>query len=149
GWLAYLDGNGETAVEAFRQADEILPFTAEINYRWGLALLTRKSWPEAASRFRQALRVNPAHAGAHQGVSHALRKQRQFAEALRHAQRAARLTRFENADILLTLADACDDAGKPVEARNYLQRALAVAEKGSPNLLPQIHRRLAELRQER
>ena len=49
GWLAYLDGKGQEAADLFRRADEVRPFTAEINYRWGLSLLLLERWAEAAT----------------------------------------------------------------------------------------------------
>jgi tetratricopeptide (TPR) repeat protein len=146
GWLAYLDGKGEEAAESFRLADETQPFTAEINYRWGLALLRLSRWPEAAVRFQQALRVDPRHAGSCQGLSHALREQRQTEEAIRYARRAARLTGFQNPDVLLTLADAYLSAERLDEAADTANRALQAAEAGAPALVPQCRKRLEDIR---
>jgi tetratricopeptide (TPR) repeat protein len=146
GWIAYLEGKAEEAVEAFRRADEIEPYSAEIHYRWGLALLKLSRWPEAATHFRKVLAIDPNHAGGCQGLSHALRSQGEPAEAVDFARRAARLTRFQNPDVLLTLADACVDAGRSAEAEDALARALDAAQKTDPTLALQIRRRLEELR---
>jgi tetratricopeptide (TPR) repeat protein len=146
GWLAYLKGDGAGAVEAFRRADEISPFTAEINHRWGLALLLLGRWAEGDARFRQVLLINPKHAGACQGLSQALNKQGHLEEALSFALRAARLTRFQNADPLLTLIDAYAALGRWSEAEETATRALNTEEISSPHLLPQIRQRLEELR---
>jgi tetratricopeptide (TPR) repeat protein len=146
GWLAYLDGRTEDADAAYRRADEVEPFNAPISYRWGLVLLQRGRIPEAAERFRKALAANPNDAGACQGLAHALRQQGQAAEAVRYARRAARLTDFRNADVLISLTDAYADVGRLDEARDAAAKALAVAEGGAPEVVLQIRRRLEELK---
>src|SRR5262249_60480077 len=47
GWLAYLKDRAADAAEAYRRADEIQPFDAQINYQRGLALAKLGDWPEA------------------------------------------------------------------------------------------------------
>jgi tetratricopeptide (TPR) repeat protein len=147
GWLAYLRDDAEEAVAAYRRADEIEPWNAKTNYHLGLALTRLDRFSEAVARFRQALAIEPRHAGACQGLSNALREQGESAEALRFARRAARLTDYQNADILLTLVEAYADTGRFGEARDTAARALAVARTSDPKLEPQIRRRLEELRQ--
>jgi tetratricopeptide (TPR) repeat protein len=149
GWLAYLDGKGTEAAELFRRADEIQPFTAEINYRWGLSLLALERWTDAAARFRHALTVDPNHAGSCQGLSHALRRQGQSAEAVRFARRAARLTQFQNVDVLLTLADAYTDANRLDEAADAANQALQAAQAQAPAQVPQVRLRIEEIRKRR
>jgi len=146
GWLAYLDGKGTEAAEYFRKADEVQPFTAEINYRWGLTFLTLEKWPDAAERFHQATIVDSNHAGAHQGLSHALRRMGQATEAIRFARRAARLTNFTNPDVLLTLVDAYVAANRFEEAAAAANKALDAAVTSAPAMVPEIRRRLGELR---
>ncbi len=146
GWLAYLDGKHTEAADLFRKADELQPFASEINYRWGLTQLALERWPDAATRFRQAVTIDPNQAGAYQGLSHALRQQGQTAEALRHARRAAQLTDFRNADVLLTLVDALAAANRFEEAIETAQKALDAARTSAPGLVPKIQRRLEELR---
>src|SRR5262249_6928805 len=81
-------------------------------------------------------------AGSCQGLGHSLRRQGRPAEALPYARRAARLTEFQNADVLVSLADAYADAGRPAEARDAAAKALEAARQRAPQLVPQIHRRL-------
>src|SRR5439155_21515364 len=64
GWLAYLDGNGEEAVEAYRRADAVEPFNAKAHYHWGLALAQLNRLAEAVAHFQKALEADPNHAGA-------------------------------------------------------------------------------------
>jgi tetratricopeptide (TPR) repeat protein len=147
GWLAYLEDNAEEAVAAYRRADEIEPFDAKTNYHLGLALTRLDRLPEATACFRQVLTIDPRHAGGCQGLGHALREQGESAEALRFARRAAALTHYQNADILLTLAEVYADLDRLEEARDTAGRALAAARTSDPKLVPQIRRRLEELRQ--
>jgi tetratricopeptide (TPR) repeat protein len=146
GWLAYLDGKPAEASDYYREADRVQPFTAEINYRWGLALLALGKWPDAAARFHQATVVDPNHAGAYQGLSHALREMGEATEAILFARRAARLTQHTNPDVLLTLADAYAAANRLDEAAAAADEALAAAATAAPQMVPEIRRRLEDLR---
>ncbi|MCI0377567.1 MAG: tetratricopeptide repeat protein [Gemmataceae bacterium] len=142
GWLAYLGGDGAGAAQAFRRADEIQPYSAEINYRWGLSLLLLGSWKEAETHFRQVVRIDPKHAGGFQGASHALQRQNRSEEALRFAVRAAQLTQHENADILVTLSDAYAAVGRGANAIEAAKQALANGKSGGGRLSPQVRERL-------
>jgi tetratricopeptide (TPR) repeat protein len=146
GWLAYLHDDADQAVNEFRRADEIEPYSAQINYQWGLALAKLARWDEAVQHFRQVVTIDPAHAGGCQALAHALRQTGQFDEALGYARRAASLSRFENADVLLTLAEVYADLGRFGEAVEAANKALDAAQKHSPQSAPQIRQRLDELR---
>jgi tetratricopeptide (TPR) repeat protein len=146
GWLAYLGGRPADAVEDFRRAEGAEPYSADISYRKGLALLRLGRLPEAAGAFRRAVAIDPNHAGGCQGLSDALRRQGEAAEALRYARRAARLTRGENPDVLLTLAEAYAAAGRPAEADDAAAKALDVARKGDPRQFSAVRRRVDEMR---
>jgi tetratricopeptide (TPR) repeat protein len=144
GWLAYLQGRPEEAVEAYHRAEEIDPWSAQVQYHLGLALTRLERWAEAAESFRRVLVVAPQHAGGCQGLAHALRRQGQATEAVRFARRAARLSNFQNADVLLSLAEAYADAGRLPHAEATANRALDAARVNNPDLVPQIRRRLAD-----
>ncbi|HEY2251770.1 MAG TPA: tetratricopeptide repeat protein, partial [Planctomycetaceae bacterium] len=146
GWLAYLRGDAQEAVGELRQADEIEPYNAQLNYHWGLALMKLERWDEAAQHFRLVLTIDPAHAGGCQALAHALRKTGELEESLRLAQRAVRLTRFENADTLLTLSDLYADLGRFAEAVETAIKALDAAQIRAPQSMPQIRQKLEELR---
>jgi tetratricopeptide (TPR) repeat protein len=146
GWMAYLDGNFEEASAAYRKADAIEPYDAKINYHWALALARLQRWAEAADHFRQVLRIDPRHTGACQGLAHVLGRQGQPAQAVRFARRAARLTRYQDASVLLTLAESYSAAGRRADAEKVGRQALDLAQRSNPNLVPTIHTRLAEIR---
>jgi tetratricopeptide (TPR) repeat protein len=145
GWLAYLKGKSEDAVAAYRRADAIEPFNAKTHYHWGLALAKLDRWAEAEECYRRLLTIDPKHAGGYQALSHALREQGKFAEAVRCARRAALLTRFENADILVTLTEAYAAADRIAEAQNAARKALDAAQAGNPALVPHIRERLEDI----
>ena len=145
-WLAYVDGRDEEAADLYRQADDIAPFIAKINYPWGLALVKLARWDEAAERFRQVLAIDPNHAGGHLGLADSLRAQGRPAEALPHARRAARLTDFKDAHVLVTLIDTYIDLERFADAESTASKALAPAEATSPELVPAIRQRLTAIR---
>jgi tetratricopeptide (TPR) repeat protein len=146
GWLAYLDGRWELSVEKYRRADEIEPFTSKTNYQWALALMQLGRWSEAGKRFEQVLTIDPRHAGACQGLAHVLRKQGHLGKALGLARRAARLTRWQNPDVLITLAEIESDTGRFAEADKTAARALTVAEQSNPQMVDLIRQRQQEIR---
>jgi tetratricopeptide (TPR) repeat protein len=141
-WLDYLDGNARDAVASYRRADEIEPCNVKTHYHWGLALVQLGQLTDAADHFRQALTIDPDHAGACQGLSHVLRRQGQAEEAVRFARRAVRLTGERNADILVSLADAYADAGRIQLAIAAAGKALDAAKIDSPQLVTGIRSRL-------
>jgi tetratricopeptide (TPR) repeat protein len=148
-WLAYVDDRAEDAAELYRQADEIAPFIAKINYPWGLALEKLERWDEAARRFRHVLEIDPNHAGGHLGLADALRREGRPAEALPHARRAARLTEFQDAHVLLTLIDTCIDLERFAEAETAASKALDASQATSPQLSATIRQRLTAVRARR
>ena len=62
------------------------------------------------------------------------------------ARRAAKLSEYQNPDILTSLADAYADAGRLPEAVDAAEKALDAAQKNDPKLLAQIRSHLEELR---
>jgi tetratricopeptide (TPR) repeat protein len=142
GWLAYLEGRPEEALKHYRRAEEIEPYRAQIHYHTGLALMKLSRWSEALERFRRVLKIDPNHAGGCQALSHVLRRQGQTEESLRFARRAARLTHFQNLDILVTLAEACAGAGRSQEAGEIAAKAIAASETGQAKLAPAVRMRL-------
>lgn len=148
GWLAYLGGRAAEAVEYYRRAEQIEPFDAKLRYHWGLALLRLNHWADAAGRFEQALQANPRHAGALQGLAHALIQQGRPADAVRPAWRAARQTQFADPDVLVTLAEAYAGAGRVPEAAAAATEAIKYdgARPDGPKLQFDVRRRMEQLR---
>jgi tetratricopeptide (TPR) repeat protein len=146
GWLAYLSAKPEQAIEHYRRADAISPYNSKIQHLWGIALGALGKWPEALERFRLVVKIDPNHANGCLSLSKALRQQGQAAEAVRYAQKAVRLTRFEDIDALLTLADIYLDLSRFAEADDVIARAVAAAGKGGPQMNSELSWRLVQVR---
>ena len=125
------------------RANEIDPFNVKINYLWGTALAKLERWPEATDRFRETLRIDPKHEGGCLSLAVCLDQQKEPAQALRYAQRAARLTHFENADALLALAEIYIALGRFEEADDIVAKAFALPE---AKVEPETRKRLQEIR---
>src|SRR5439155_21072297 len=119
------------------------PYGARVSYPWGVAVAKRGRLPAAIDRFRRVRAIDPGHAGGCQGLAHALREQGKAADALPYALRAAQLTRFQNADILVTLAETYADAGRRADAEKTATQALNAAD---PGAVPEVSARLEEMR---
>jgi tetratricopeptide (TPR) repeat protein len=144
--MAFRDEHFSDALASARKADAVEPYSAEIKYLIGQSLLRLNEVGEAEKEFRMAVEIDPRHPGALQSLAHALRKQGKAAEGADFAKRAAKLTNYENADVLLTLADVCFDAGQIPEAEEAATRALAAAQKSDTQLVPIARRRLEEIK---
>ena len=104
----------------------------------GLAMARLSNWPDAIECFRLVLALDPNHAYGCQGLSHALHQQGPSTETLPFALRAAQLTRFEDAYVLVTLAEAYLDVNRLQDAKSILAKATSIAQTRAPQLLPQI-----------
>ncbi len=138
GWLAYIGGRPEEALDYYRRALDAEPSNAKIRYQMGLAMSRLNRWPDAVECFQQVLASAPNHAHGCQGMSHALRQQGRLTEALPFALRAARLTQFKDPYVLVTLAETYLDLHRHNDANAVLAQATPVAQANAPQLLPQI-----------
>ena len=138
GWLSHINGRWEEALSYYQLALEAEPLNVKLHYQRGLTMSQLNRWPDAVECFRQVLELDPRHAYGSQGLAHAFHQQGQFAEALPFAIRAARLTRFDDPYILVTLAEAYLDVERLTDAKSALDKATPVAKSRAPQLLPQI-----------
>jgi tetratricopeptide (TPR) repeat protein len=143
GWTAFLGGRHAEAIEAFRRANELLPSTAEINFRWGLACLGASDPATAAKRLRVALRVNPSHLGAIQAMSVALRQQGQAEQAASFAAEGSRRTKYADFEMLMCWVDASLDANRLDDAREAIDRAMLLVK--NPNMQRAIDERVQRM----
>jgi tetratricopeptide (TPR) repeat protein len=143
GLLALVNGRAEEALEMYRLATERTPYNAEVSFRLGLAHERLSHLSDATEAYRRATTIDPNHAGAWQHLADILRRQGKAEEAVAPAQRAVKLTRSENADVLMTLAEVYASAGRRSEADEFASKSLSAA---SPEQLDAIRTRFNALR---
>lgn len=148
GWLEYVDNYPGEALDHLKRADDVEPYNAQIKYEMGLALQKLDRANEAVDVFQKVLEIDPNHAGASQGLGHALAAAGRPQQAVAPALRAAELTDYQNVDVLITLADVYAAADRFPDAETTLRRAIELARRTNPDLVPQLRRRLEDLLKE-
>jgi Zn-dependent protease len=133
GLSAVRSGSYEVAVELFTEVidaggDPAVLATAHTSR--GLAESRRGSWQRAVEDYREALRLQPNLAGAHNNLAWLLAAcpvdgLRNAREAVEHATLACRATGWSNSSCLGTLAAACAETGDFAQAVKFQERALA------------------------
>jgi len=125
-------GHPEEAAEYLAEAIRLEPqkgltncYCAEMMYRNG-------KLAEAAFCYRRALEQNPEHVPAMVNLASILStgdrpELRKMDEALALVTRACEVTRYENPDVLRSLAGVCAAAGRFGDAANVAKRALELA----------------------
>ncbi len=142
GWLAYLAGRPDEALRQYRLADAREPYNARIQWEIGLAEVQLNHWHEAEVRFETALEIAPNFAAALHGLDHVLRQQGQLEMALSCGLRAAGLTGWKDAEVVLSLAETYAALGRFDEAQQAAARALQAANRDNLSLIVRIRERL-------
>ena len=147
GWMQFLNGKAEEALESFRQANEIEPHNAKIHFQMALAWGRLSQNDEAIAALKQTLEIDPNYVDALISLNQIYAQDQQLQTALEYAQRAAVVTRYERLDVLMTLSQTYAMLEKFPEAIQIAQRALKVAESTPAlrQLAPQIQQRINEL----
>jgi tetratricopeptide (TPR) repeat protein len=99
--------------------------------------------PDATEAYRRATAIDPNHVGGWQHLAEMLRRQGKAEDAIAPAARAVKLTRSDNADVLMTLAEVYASAGRHDEAIDFATKALAAA---GPDQLDAIRARFNAVR---
>ena len=139
----------------FRRALELKPDYLEAHNNLGIALRRVGELAEAASQFREAIRLGPnwaapLHALARILATHPDSGLGSAEEAIRLADRAAELTRYEHPAILDTLAAAYAAAGRFEKAMKVGEEALRLSLAAKDEeLAREIRERLSLYRQHR
>jgi rhomboid protease GluP len=107
------------------------PQTAAAQEGLGDLCAQQKLYPEAVEHYQAALRIKPDMAEAHNNLAWLLAtaddaRYRNPAEALRQAQRAVELTRWQEPTFIDTLAEALYQNGQYAQAVKVQQKALAL-----------------------
>jgi cytochrome c-type biogenesis protein CcmH/NrfG len=135
----------------YRRALESNPENPAAQYGLGETLLLMGRPDQALERFREAVRLEPEHAGALTGmarvlISHPDPRARKPAEALHAAQRAVELTGRNDPRSLVVLADVYASTGRIDFAEAAAAAALPLAEASDDDALAgEIRRRLEAL----
>ena len=125
-------GKLEEAISHYRQALKNKPYSAELHNNIGVALQSQGRFDEAISHYRQALGGKTDSVELHNNLAWILAtcpdpKLRRPGEAVEFAEHAAKLTRYQSATVLNTLAAAYAAAGRFDDAIATAKAALALA----------------------
>ncbi len=128
-------GKLEEAISHYHQALQSKPDYAEAYHGLGVALTLAGEFEEATIHFREAVRLKPEwlpplNALAWILATHPDPDVRREDEAVRLAERACTLTRYQDAGVLDTLAAAYAAAGRFDRAVTTAEKALALASLG-------------------
>jgi len=129
GVLLFETGETAEAVQHLNKAVALAPGSADAHNKLGTALAGTGHASEAAVHFRKAVALAPESLEYRFDLAFLLSKTGNFAEAIPHLEKAVQLSGGKDARCLAILGAAYGNTGHPAEARQTLERALAVAEK--------------------
>jgi tetratricopeptide (TPR) repeat protein len=149
GWLAYLDGRFDEALQHYRRAEEVEPYSGKINHQMGLAYLKLKRWSDAADRFKAAIKIDPQDVSSCVSLCEVLGQMEKWSDVVVYARQAVDLTNSAEPNLLKTLAVAHSKNGQLDEALKAAEQALKVAQSAQPALVPHLQILLDQLRSAR
>ena len=145
---------GQTAdgLAHLREAVRLKPGVAEFHFRLAMALEADKKTQAAVQEYQEALRLAPDSAKVLNNLAWLLSTHedsniRNGAEAVRHAERACRLTENRQAFFLGTLAAAYAEVGRFAEAVSTAQKAAEIASATGQAEIAATNQKLAKLYQ--
>ncbi len=143
GDMLALGGHLDEACDQFRQAIAVEPMDADLRFKLGSALVLTNRPQEAARELREAVRLRADWAKGLNALAWLLattpdHELRAPEEALRFAQKASRLTRDRDPEILDTVAAAQAAMGRFDEATGTAQRAVDLATAARANGLARM-----------
>ncbi len=152
GIMLLKQGKSEEAINHFRQAIQRKPRFFKSYYNLGTALLEQGDFVEAISYFRQAIQINPRFFESYNNLAWVLAthpdpKLRDALEAIELSERAAKLTRYQDAAVLDTLAASYAAAGRFEQAVTTAQMAMVLVATGDKEMANKIRGRLELYRQ--
>jgi protein O-mannosyl-transferase len=151
GNVLQLEGKVDEAMPHLKAAVIAQPDYAEGHYYLATALSSQRKLPEAAAHLESALRYKPDFPNALNDLSLILVAPddsglRNLARGAQLAEKACKLTGYQEPFCLQTLAIACAEAGRVAEAKNLAQRAFELATaKGNSELAARLRSQLEDL----
>ena len=148
-------GRLDEVVSHLRQELRIKPNDAGAHYSLGLRLRTAGQLDESLEHFQEAVRLKPDYPAPLNRMAwilatHPNPEVRNASQAIELAERAAELTKYQNASVLDTLAAAYAAAGQFDRAATTAQTAIALASTAEDDeLVNHIRKRLALYKQTR
>jgi tetratricopeptide (TPR) repeat protein len=132
GLVLAAQGNLNEAIIHFRRAIEIEPDFVDARQNLAATLKTSGYYDEALSQYRKILQLDSNHSTALNAIAlmlitHPNPELRNADEAVRLAERAAKITKYRNPIILETLARTYGAAGRFDRAVNTIQKAINLA----------------------
>ena len=155
GNVFYSQGRVGEAVGQYQEAMLIDPGEASTYNNMGTALLAGGRLDEALNYFQESLRLSPNRVSALNNVAwillmHPDNKVRDVNQAVDLAERAAKLTHYEDVYVLNTLALAYITVGRTEDALNTAQKAFGFASAaGDSNQAEQIKRQIEALKEQK
>jgi len=143
-------GRFDEAIENYRQAIQVNSNRPETFFHLGLALGQLGRTREAVAQYREALRLNPNLARALNNLAWVLAASpddelRNGAEAVRLAERACKLTHYDEPLFIGTLAAAYAESGRFPEAATTAEKAEQLATSAGLTDVAAKNRQLLEL----
>jgi len=155
GNVFYSQGRVGEAIDQYQEAMLLDPGEASTYNNMGTALLAQGRLDEALNYFRQSQRLSPNRASALNNIAwillmHPDIKVRDVNQAVDLAERATKLTHYEDVYVLNTLALAYITVGRTEDALNTAQKAFGFASAaGDSNQAEQIKRQIESLEEQK
>ncbi len=129
GVALFKTGQATEAMEHLNKAVELAPASADAHNKLGTALAETGQVSDAETHLRKAVALDPASLEYRFNLAFLLEKAGDFSGAIPQLEKAVQLSGGKDARCLALLAAAYNNTGHPAEAKQAVERALAVAEK--------------------
>ena len=129
GVVLFKTGQPEEAMAHLNKAIELAPASADAHDKLGTALAETGHVSDAETHLRKAVALDPGSLEYRFNLAFLLERTGNFAGAIPQLEKAVQLSGGKDARCLALLAAAYNNTGRPAEAKQAVERALAVAEK--------------------
>jgi tetratricopeptide (TPR) repeat protein len=152
GLALHAQGKADAAISHFSESLRLKPGFAKAHNNLGVALASQGEVEQAIRHYRQALHLDPDYAWALNNLAYVLatavdQKFRDGPAAVQLAERANRLTRFSQPEMVDTMAAAYAAVGRFPEAIQASQKAMDLARSsGKSELSKEIETRMRRYR---